>query len=152
MLTATRRRHLFVTPGTLLRWHANLVKRQWTFPRRRPGRPPTRPSIRAAILRIARDNPHWGYRRVGASTVWSILRRAGIIAGVTAHASRDWAVQQARNLTADLGTRVDYNRRNDTPTSMHRYQSLPITAAHKPGPLLEPDRVSPVWHEGRMVL
>src|SRR4030088_672720 len=89
MLSTTRRRHLFVTPGTLLRWHADLVKRRWTFKRQRSGRPPTRPSIRELILRMARENPNWGYRRVagelaglgrqiGASTVWSILKRAGI--------------------------------------------------------------------------
>src|ERR1700716_3804948 len=55
ILSTTRRWHLFVTPGTLLRWHADLVKQRWTFPRRRPGRPPTRPSIRAVILRMARE-------------------------------------------------------------------------------------------------
>jgi transposase InsO family protein len=89
MLSTTRRRHLFVTPGTLLRWHADLVKRRWTFKRQRPGRPPTRPSICELILRMARENPNWGYRRIagelagmgrqtGASTVWAILKRAGI--------------------------------------------------------------------------
>jgi transposase len=89
MLSTARRRHLFVTPGTLLRWHADLVKRRWTFPRQRSGRPPMRPSIRAAVLRMARENSGWGYRRiagelagmgrqVGASTVWAILKRSGI--------------------------------------------------------------------------
>src|SRR3981081_1758730 len=89
VLSTTRRRHLCVTPGTLLRWHADLVKRRWTFKRQPPGRPPTRPSIRALILRMARENPNWGYRRIagelagmgrqtGASTVWTILKRAGI--------------------------------------------------------------------------
>jgi hypothetical protein len=89
LLSAARRRQLFVTPGTLLRWHADLVKRRWTFPRRQPGRPPTRSSIRAVILRMAGENPTWGYRRiagelasmgrqVGASTVWGILQRAGV--------------------------------------------------------------------------
>src|ERR1700716_4593637 len=89
VLSTTRRRQLFVTPGTLLRWHADLVKRRWTFKRQPPGRPPTRPSIRALILRMAREHPNWGYRRItgelagmgrqtGASTVWAILKRASI--------------------------------------------------------------------------
>jgi putative transposase len=39
----TRRLGMLVTPGTLLRWHADLVKRRWTYGRQRPGRPPTRP-------------------------------------------------------------------------------------------------------------
>ncbi|HEX5402608.1 MAG TPA: helix-turn-helix domain-containing protein [Pseudonocardiaceae bacterium] len=89
LLPPARRRNLFVTPGTLLRWHADLVKRRWAFPRHQPGRPPTRSSIRAVILRMAKENPTWGYRRiagelagtgcqVGASTVWAILKRAGI--------------------------------------------------------------------------
>src|SRR3981081_1200731 len=88
ILSTTRRRQLFVTPDTLLRWHADLVKRRWRFKRRRPGRPPTRPSIRRGVLRRASENPNWGYRRiagelagmgrqVGASTVWAILKRAG---------------------------------------------------------------------------
>jgi putative transposase len=85
----TRRLCVLVTPRTLLRWHARLVRRRWTYPRRGPGRPPTRPAIRALVLRLAAENPTWGYRRitgelaglgrkVGAATVWRILRKAGI--------------------------------------------------------------------------
>src|SRR3979411_2078501 len=64
ILSTTRRQHLFVTPGTLLRWHAHLAQRRWTYRRRRPGRPPTQPSIHELILRMARENPNWGYRRI----------------------------------------------------------------------------------------
>ena len=53
-----------VTPRTLLRWHTHLIARRWTYPRRRPGRPPTAPRIRALVLQMARENPRWGYRRV----------------------------------------------------------------------------------------
>ena len=60
----TRRLCLLVTPRTLLRWHAHLVRRRWTYPRRGPGRPPTRPTIRALVLRLAAENPAWGYRRI----------------------------------------------------------------------------------------
>src|SRR3982074_372586 len=76
-------------PAHLLGGHADLVTRRWIFKRQGPGRPPMRPSIRTVILRMAGENPNWGYRRiagelartgrrVGASTVWAILKRAGI--------------------------------------------------------------------------
>ena len=44
---------LFVQPATLLRWHRDLVRRRWTYPHRRPGRPPTAPRIRTLVLRMA---------------------------------------------------------------------------------------------------
>src|SRR4051794_18051007 len=88
LLPRHRRHHLFVTPRTLLRWHADLVKRRWTYPKRRPGRPPIRPTIRDLILRLAAENPTWGYRRitgeiaglgrkVSPATVSAILKKAG---------------------------------------------------------------------------
>ncbi|GAA4635202.1 hypothetical protein GCM10023196_079740 [Actinoallomurus vinaceus] len=89
LLPKRRRVGLLVTPGTLLRWHADLVKRRWTFKRKTPGRPPTKPTTCALVLRLAAENPSWGYRRiagelaglgrnVGAATVWRILHKAGI--------------------------------------------------------------------------
>jgi transposase InsO family protein len=81
---------LFVRPETLLRWHRDLVRRRWTYPHR-PGRPAVAAELRALVLRLARENPTWGYRRihgelcrlgyndrVGASTVWTILQGAGV--------------------------------------------------------------------------
>jgi putative transposase len=158
-----------VTPATLLAWHRRLAARKYdTSRRRRPGRPATVRSIARLTVRLAQENPLWGYRRihgeltklgisVGASTVYEILRAAcidpaprrdgptwrqflraqaaGILAadylhvdtvaltrlyvlvfiehgtrrmhigGVTAHPTGDWTVQQARNLTLDLGER-----------------------------------------------
>src|SRR3954451_18941384 len=77
------KRSLFVSPGTLLRWHRELVARRWTYPHRHPGRPPTAADVRALVVRLARENPGGGYRRVegelfglgiklSASTVWTI--------------------------------------------------------------------------------
>jgi hypothetical protein len=53
-----------VKPETLLRWHRQLVARRWTYPHRGPGRPPLETSLHKVILRLGRENPHWGYRRI----------------------------------------------------------------------------------------
>jgi putative transposase len=78
----------FVRPATLLRWHHDLVARKWIYPRKRPGRPSTRKDICDAVLRLARENPGWGYQRISGelagagirppSTVRDILKRAGL--------------------------------------------------------------------------
>jgi putative transposase len=88
------RRHelrLLVTPDTILRWHRDIARRRWAARSKRgkTGRPATRRNIRALVLRLARENRDWGYRRihgelaglgvgVSASTVWEILKDAGI--------------------------------------------------------------------------
>jgi putative transposase len=161
-----------VTPATLLTWHRKFIAAKWDYTSRRGpiGRPSTRAAIKKLVLRLAKENPRWGHRRiqgelarlghpVGASTVWEILTSAGVdpaprrsgptwrqfltnqahgivavdffhldtvfgnrlyalaflehgtrrlhITGVTAHPTRDWAAQQARNLAADLDTRLN---------------------------------------------
>jgi hypothetical protein len=82
-------RGLLVQPETLLRWHRDLVRRRWSYPHRR-ARPAVAKELRALVLRLARENPTWAYRRIhgelcrlgymgriGASTV-TILQRAGV--------------------------------------------------------------------------
>ncbi len=165
------RRVFPVTPGTLLAWHRRLIAKRWDYShrRRRTGRPPAA-ALKKLVLRLARENPRWGHRRIqgelarlghsiAPSTVWQILHAAGVdpaprrtgpgwrefltaqaegivaadffhidtitgrrlyalaflkhgtrklhITGVTAHPTAQWAVQQARDLTADLGSRVE---------------------------------------------
>jgi len=154
----------------ILRWHRNLVARKWDYTsRRRPGRPSTGTAVKTLIIRMARENPSWGHRRIqgelarlghaiAASTVWEILHAAGIdpaprrtgptwrqflaaqahaiiacdflvvetvllkqlhvlvfiehgtrrlhLAGVTAHPTGAWVVQQARNLAMGLDDRL----------------------------------------------
>jgi putative transposase len=63
VLPAVSRTHRLVTPGTLLAWHRRLIKRKWTYPNP-PGRPGTSREIRDLVLRLAQENPAWGYRRV----------------------------------------------------------------------------------------
>jgi putative transposase len=79
-----------VTPATLLAWHRRLAAKKYdTSKRRKPGRPPTVPGITRLVVRLAKENPLWGHRRihgelmklgvtVAPSTVWEILRAAGI--------------------------------------------------------------------------
>jgi putative transposase len=53
-----------VKPDTLLRWHRQLVARRWSYSHRKTGRPPLDSSMRTMILRLARENQHWGYKRI----------------------------------------------------------------------------------------
>ena len=78
-----------VTPDTILRWHRQLIARKWTFTPKRPGRPGIMPEISSLILRMATENPAWGYTRiqgalknlghgVARSTVATVLKAHGI--------------------------------------------------------------------------
>ena len=88
-----------VTPDTILRWHRQLIARKWTTARPRVGRPGVLHEIRQLTLRMARENPTWGYRRiqgalknlghrVARSTIATMLRTAGM--GPVPERPRSW--------------------------------------------------------------
>ena len=90
LLPRDRWRCFPVSPQTVLRWHRELVRRKWTYRRkRRPGRPRIARETVAIVLRLARENPRWGYCRiqgelkkhgvsVSASSICLLLRRHGL--------------------------------------------------------------------------
>jgi putative transposase len=110
---------LIVTPGTLLRWHRDLVRRHRArrSQRRGAGRPPTHRRIQSLVLRLAKENSSWSYRRihgelaalgirVAPSTVWEILQRAGIDPAPRRDAGPGWTeflrCQAEMTLAADF--------------------------------------------------
>jgi putative transposase len=96
LLSPGRRAGLIVSPATLLRWHRDLARKRWCHPHRAQGRPPTEAATRDLIVRLARENPRWGYQRISgelaklAITISpSTVRRIMISAGLKPAPRRD---------------------------------------------------------------
>ncbi len=113
LLPRPLRLNRIVSPRTLLRWHADMVRHHWTSPHRRPGRPPITRQVRTPVVQMARENPTWGYRRihgelvglghrVAASTVWKILRSTGIEPSPH-RAEQSWRAFLTAQATSPLG-------------------------------------------------
>ncbi|MGH3669545.1 MAG: integrase core domain-containing protein [Pseudonocardiaceae bacterium] len=102
-----------VTPATLLRWHRNVIARRWSYLHRSPGRPAIPANLRQAVLRLARENPRWGYQRIAGellglghrlspSTVRTILVHTGLPPAPrrTGPSWRQFLTAQARGILA----------------------------------------------------
>ena len=102
---------LLFRPETVLKWHRELVRRKWSFARRRPaGRPPIAAEVEALIMRPAEEDPGWGYSRIQAelgftvdrSTVRDVLKRRRMPPATTpARSTRSWtrpACRSARSI------------------------------------------------------
>jgi transposase len=156
-----------VTPAALLAWHRKLAARKYdTSGRRQPGRPPTVPSIARLAVRLAQENPLWGYRRihgeltklgvtVAPSTVWEILRAAGIEPSPrrSGPAWRQFLHAQAAGILAaglparghgavEAPVRPGVHRARHSPDAprRHREPDRPVGRAASPQPRSQPRR------------
>jgi putative transposase len=89
LLPRTRWSVFLVRPETLLRWHRRMVARRWTYPTTSNGRPAISDQVQQLVVRLARENPRWGYQRihgellrlgvgVSASSIRRVLRAHGL--------------------------------------------------------------------------
>jgi putative transposase len=105
-----RQLRLIVSPRTLLRWHADLVRRRWTFPRRAPGSPggrSWRPRRRRSWQWTSSTSTRCCCARLHVLFFIEHGTRRVHLAGITAHPTGEWATQQARNLLMNLEDRAD---------------------------------------------
>jgi putative transposase len=111
---------LFVQPETLLGWHRRLIAGAWTYPHRQTGRPPLDQELQQLVVRLARENPRWGYQRIkgellrlgvrsSATAIRTTLRRHGLDPAPR-RSSGTWRAflhQQAAGIAACDGFTVD---------------------------------------------
>jgi putative transposase len=102
-----------VKPETLLRWHRQLVARRWTYAHRKAGRPPLERSLRERILRLARENPSWGYKRIVGE-----LKAVGVIVSSTS----------VRKVLAEAGLRPAPERGHSSWRTFLRQQAASVFA------------------------
>src|SRR5947209_18638587 len=116
LLSRAGQLHRIVTPATILRWHRDLVTQRWTQPRRRrTGGRCTAPELNR-LVRLASENSTWGYRRIhgqlaglgyrlAPSTVWLILKRAGIDPAIRREGPswQEFLRAQAHGILAKIG-------------------------------------------------
>jgi len=165
LLPRERWASLIVCPATVRRWHRNAMARRWTYPRHGPGRPRVEAAVAELIVRLARENPRWGYRRiqgelarldarVAASTVWPVLQRAGV-PPAPRRASETWRAflrAQAAGIVACDFVTVDtvlFRRPTCSCSSSSRHGSCWRTdAAHncRSCSMSATSDVSNVWH------
>ena len=153
---------LIVTPGAIMRWHRDVMRRRWArvSHRGRSGRPPVHRNVRSVVLRLAGENESWAHRRihgelaglgitVAPSTVWQILKSAGIDPAPPGRPGlgRVPAVPGAGDPGAGLLHRRSAQRHQDLCPGRHRARLPP-----RPDPLVQRrDRAGGVIHEYRLV-